>query len=186
MNPKENKDLVRRKETLFRVSYRHQSKLIQIADYKAGIIISINAMIISSVIAIIGYGVITNKLGDYGMQLIIPISLIVIFCLISLVLAIEVARPKLILKQELNDSTQKSSLLFFGVIADFTQQDYIEKLNHLLSSGDDMYEHMTIDLYYQGVILKRKFNLLVYAYHALMFGFVFSALIFLGFLVFSN
>jgi hypothetical protein len=52
----------------------------------------------------------------------------------------------------------------------------------LLNSGNDLYEHMTIDLYNQGLILKRKYNLLVYAYQVFMFGFIFSVLIFLLFL----
>ena len=41
---------------------------------------------------------------------------------------------------------------------------------------------MTIDLYNQGLVLKRKYNLLVYAYQVFMFGFILSVLIFLVFL----
>jgi len=53
------------------------------------------------------------------------------------------------------------------------------KMKELLAAGDEMYEHMTIDIYYQGLILKRKYNLLVFAYQILMWGFVVSVLIFL-------
>jgi hypothetical protein len=77
---------------------------------------------------------------------------------------------------------QKSSLLFFGVIANYTQQGYLDDMKTLLNSGNELYEHMTIDLYNQGLILKRKYNLLVYAYQIFMFGFIFSVLVFLGFL----
>ena len=52
-------------------------------------------------------------------------------------------------------------------------------MKELLAAGDEMYEHMTIDIYYQGLILKRKYNLLVFAYQILMWGFVVSVLIFL-------
>ena len=58
-------------------------------------------------------------------------------------------------------------------------------MKELMAAGDEMYEHMTIDIYYQGLILKRKYNLLVYAYQILMYGFVLSVLIFLAFLVFG-
>ena len=78
---------------------------------------------------------------------------------------------------------QKSSLLFFGVIATYTQQGYIDEMNKLLDAGNELYEHMTIDLYNQGLILKRKYNLLVYAYQIFMIGFIFSVFVFLGFLV---
>jgi len=46
------KDSKRGRETLFRATYQNQSNLIQMADNKANIIISINTMIISSIIAI--------------------------------------------------------------------------------------------------------------------------------------
>ena len=56
--------------------------------------------------------------------------------------------------------SQKSSLLFFGVIARHTQQDYLQKMKALMASDADMYEQMTIDLHNQGIILRRKYNLL--------------------------
>lgn len=55
-------------------------------------------------------------------------------------------------------------------------------MENLLDSGNEVYEHMTIDLYNQGLVLKRKYNLLVYAYQVFMFGFILSVLIFLAFL----
>lgn len=175
----------RGRETMFRVTYRHQSNLIQIADYKANIIISVSTMIISAIIAIIGYGAVSGKIEDYGPEWIIPIVLIILTCLISLIFAIEAARPKLIRNRTKEASGQKSSLLFFGVIAEFSQQAYLEKIKSLLETGDDVYEHMTIDIYYQGLILKRKYNLLRYAYWVLMYGFIVSVLTFFGFFAYA-
>ena len=176
----------RGKETLFRVTYSHQSKLIQIADYKANMIITVSAMIISAIVAIIGYGAVAGKIGDYSSRLIIPIVGIILSCLVSLIIAIQAARPKLIWAGNSGNSLKKSSLLFFGVIASHTQQAYLEKMKELLTSENDMYEHMTIDVYNQGLILKRKYNLLVYAYQVLMYGFIISVLIFLALLVFEH
>jgi hypothetical protein len=173
----------RGRETLFRATYQNQSNLIQMADNKANIIISINTMIISSIIAITGYGAVAGKINTYEYQVMIPIVLIVLSCLISVIFAIQAARPKLIKAKNKNGTTQKSSLLFFGVIANYTQQGYLDEMNKLLDAGNELYEHMTIDLYNQGLILKRKYNLLVYAYQIFMVGFIFSVLVFLGFLV---
>jgi len=177
-----NKKAERGRETLFRATYNNQSALIQMADNKANIIISINTMIISSIIAITGYGAVAGKLNTYDSQVLIPIVLIILSCLISVIFAIQAARPKLIKARNIGGSMQKSSLLFFGVIAQFSQQAYIDEMKKLLDSGSELYEHMTIDLYNQGLILKRKYNLLVYAYQVFMFGFIFSVLVFLGFL----
>ncbi len=181
-----NKKAERGRETLFRATYQNQSGLIQMADNKANIIISINTMIISSIIAITGYGAVAGKIDNYGPQMLIPIVLIILSCLISVIFAIQAARPKLIKAKNVGGTMQKSSLLFFGVIANYTQQAYLDEIRKLLESGNDLYEHMTIDLYNQGLILKRKYNLLVYAYQVFMFGFIFSVLVFLGFLAWGN
>ena len=173
----------RGRETLFRSTYQNQSNLIQMADNKANIIISINTMIISSIIAITSYGAVAGKINTYEYQVMIPIMAIVLSCLVSVIFAIQAARPKLIKAENKGGSMQKSSLLFFGVISSYTQQGYIDEMNRLLDAGNELYEHMTIDLYNQGLILKRKYNLLVYAYQIFMIGFIFSVLVFLGFLV---
>ena len=181
--PKKYKKAERGRETLFRTTYHNQSSLIQIADNKANIIISISTMIISSIIAITGYGAVAGKLDTYDAKVIVPIFMIILSCLASVIFAIQAARPKLIRARKIGGEMQKSSLLFFGVISSYSQQEYLEEMKKLLDSGTDLYEHMTIDLYNQGLILKRKYNLLVYAYQVFMFGFIFSVLVFLGFLV---
>ena len=180
-----NKQAERGRETLFRVTYKHQSSLIQIADYKANMIITVSAMVISAIVAIIGYGAVAKIIDSYEIKYVIPVILITITSLISLVLAVQAAKPKLISSKKWEESGHKSSLLFFGVIAGFSQPAYLEKMKQLLAAGDEMYEHMTIDIYYQGLILKRKYNLLVYAYQTLMYGFIFSVLLFLGILLFG-
>jgi hypothetical protein len=112
--------------------------------------------------------------------------LIILSCLVSVIFAIQAARPKLIKAKNIDGNMQKSSLLFFGVIAQHTQQDYIREMKTLIDSGDDLYEHMTIDIYNQGLILKRKYNLLVYAYQVFMFGFILSVAVFLLYLAFGT
>ncbi len=171
------------RETLFRVAYRNQIALIQIADNKANIIISINAMIISSVIAVSGYGIVADKIVYDKANIIIPITFILLSCLVSAIFAIQAAKPKLIRSSALDENKGKSSLLFFGVISAFTQDQYLQRMNTLLSSDQDIYDTMTIDLYNQGLILTRKYSLLAKAYRIFMFGFILSVWVFLTFLV---
>lgn len=168
----------RAKETLFRVSYQHQSKLIQIADYKANMIISLSTMIISALIAIIGYGAVSGRGIEFNSKFFIPVVGIVLFSLVALIFAIQAARPKLLMTRNSETNTQKSSLLFFGVIARHTQHEYLEKMKSLIGSDTEMYEQMTIDLHNQGIILRRKYNLLVYAYQVLKYGFLINVVLF--------
>ena len=174
----------RGRETLFRATYQNQSNLIQMADNKANIIISINTMIISSIIAISGYGVVAGKVDTMDTRVVIPLVLIILSCLISVIFAIQAARPKVLSARAEGDEMQKSSLLFFGVISQHTQQSYLREMKTLLDSDLELYEHMTIDIYNQGLILKRKYSLLAFAYQVFMFGFIFSVVVFLGFLAF--
>ena len=181
--PIRTKQAERSRETLFRVAYQHQSKLIQIADYKANMNISLCTMIISAIIAIIGYGVVSGKIPEFNSRLLIPIVGIVISCLISMMFAIQAARPKLMYIDPEGDPARKTSLLFFGTIARHSQQSYLDRMRELLTSEKDIYENMTIDLHNQGVILKRKYNLLLYSYQVLMYGFMVSVVIFLALLL---
>ncbi len=171
------------RETLFRVAYRNQITLIQIADNKANIIISINAMIISTVIAISGYGAVSHRMEYDKINIIIPIAFILVSCLVSAIFAIQAAKPKLIRPMALDTNKEKASLLFFGTISRYTQEQYLQRMNELLSVDQNIYDTMTIDLYNQGLILSRKYALLNRAYRIFMFGFILSVWVFLTFLV---
>jgi hypothetical protein len=175
----------RERETLFRTTYRNQTNLRQIIDNKANIIISINTVIISSLIAITGYGIIADQMDLYRFNIIVPMIIIVLSCLSSAILAILAAQPKIIETHLKPNLSEKQSLLFFGVIAEYSQKEYIEKMEELLHSRKDIYEQMLIDLYGQGVILKQKYNLLGYAYQVNMYGFGLGVLAFLIFLLFN-
>ena len=169
----------RGKETLFRVSYQHQGQLIQNADYKANLIISISTTIISAIIAIIGYGAVTGTSTRFGYFVLVPILIIVLSCLVALIFSVHAARPKIIFPPSNRPDQPKSSLLFFRTIASHSQPDYIDKMKVLLKSEEDIFEQMTIDLYNQGVVLKIKYDLLRSAYSVLLFGFIAGVVSFL-------
>ncbi len=168
------------RETLFRVTYRNHTSLRQIVDSKANMVISINTLIISSIIAISGYGMVSNKM-DFYMINVIPIAIIIIFCLTSAVLAIFAANPKFA-KPNLRRFENKQSLLFFGEIAEHSQEEFLHKMELLLDSRDEIYKNMIIDLHCQGIILNYKFRYISYAYKILMLGFGLGVFFFLVFL----
>ena len=168
------------RETLFRVTYRNQTSLRQIVDNKANIVISINTLIISSIIAISGYGIVSDKMGLY-LENLIPISIIVISCFTSAIFASLAANPKFV-KLDPKKLEDKHSLLFFGEIANHSQKEYIHKMEEMLTSRNEIYKNMIIDLHSQGIILKYKFNYVSYAYRILMLGFGLGVIFFLIFL----
>jgi len=174
-----HKKEARSRETLFRVTYQHQGQLIQVADYKANLIISISTMIISGIIALIGFGFASGTGEKYGYLLVVPVVVIVLSCVIALVYAILAARPKFVYPNSRIKTENRSSLLFFRSIATYSQSDYLARMKDLLDNEDEIYEQMTIDLYNQGIVLKRKYDLLRIAYTILMYGFIASVIAFL-------
>jgi hypothetical protein len=180
-DPSENKrnKSNRERETLFRCAYKNQTNLRQIIDNKANIIISINTLFLSSIIAISGFGIITEHMDLQSFNA-IPLIIIVLSSLASAILAILSAMPKLIKQKNLSDPVRKQSLIFFGEIVGYSQKEYTAKMEDLLKSKKEIYEHMIIDIYNQGLVLKNKYNLLSYAYKVLMYGFAFGVI---GFLI---
>ena len=160
----------RGKETLFRVTFRNQINLISIADNKANMIISLNAILISLIIAVFGSGISIQGVPFMDKYiLVIPFTILMISCLASAILAIIAAKPHII-KTPDGITNPKLSLLFFGNFYKKTLDEYLEDMTSLLSSRDTIYEHLTIDIYNQGKILNRKYKLLGNSYSIFMFG----------------
>ena len=178
----------RGKETLFRVTFNNQINHIKIADNKAHIIITINTIVISVLIGLSGYG--TLKEGNFfeSVNTILPVTLIILTCLLSVVFAIQAARPMIIKENDnsLLESKLKNSLLFFGTIQDKTLETYITEMDELINSKESIYHTMEVEIYHQGKVLYRKYKLLNIAYRVFMYGFVFSVLIFLAIFLFSS
>ncbi|MBR9999268.1 MAG: metal-dependent phosphohydrolase [Cyclobacteriaceae bacterium] len=178
----------RGKETLFRVTFRNQINHIQIADNKANMIITINSLIITVLIGLSGYSTISTGNLFNQINIIIPVTLIILTCLLSVVFAIQAARPKIIRNKKTNplDLKSKTSLLFFGTISNKSLDDYMNEMDNLINSKSSIYHTMVIDIYNQGKVLNRKYTLLSIAYQIFMYGFVFSVLTFLVIFLFSS
>lgn len=169
------------RQTLFRVTYRTQINLIRIADNKANMIMGINAMIITILMGIISTQMIfSTETINGGMILIVPVVLIMVTSLLTAIFAILAALPRLIMPNKTNiHEHEKTSLLFFENIWDMTSEDYIQKMETLLDSSPDIYQHMIIDIHNQAKVLHRKYKLLRIAYVIFMIGFITSVLSFL-------
>jgi len=75
-------------ETMFRTSYRTHIDMSSLADSKANIMISINGLIMSILIASISPKIDTNA------WLLLPTSVLLLGCLLSMVFAVLAARPR--------------------------------------------------------------------------------------------
>lgn len=169
------KNLTRGVETMFRTSYRVHMDLSSLADTKANIMISINGIIISIIIASISPKIDTNP------WLLIPTSVLLLACLASIVFAVLSARPRVSSEQVTLDDVRgrRANILFFGHFVSLSRDEYVEGMTELLVQPEELYAQMMRDIYGLGNVLQRKFALLRISYTIFMFGLSIGILLFI-------
>ena len=163
-------------ETMFRTLYQTHNALTALADNKANIMISINGIIISILIASIAPGLAGSP------WLMIPTSVLLLGCLTSLVFAVLAARPRISRTTISAEDARsgKANILFFGNFVGIAQEDYVEGMQALLRNTDLVYVNMIRDIHSLGGALERKFRLLRISYTAFMIGLVVGVLLLLA------
>ena len=163
-------------ETMFRSAYRVQMELTSLADNKANMMISINGIIISIIIAAVA-----PKL-DSNPWLLIPSTVMLVGTLSSIIYAILAARPRVssthITLEDLEHS--KGNILFFGNFANLEKEHFTEGMLELMQDKQVLYETMIHNIYDLGLVLKKKFALLKVAYTAFMLALILGVLSFIG------
>jgi hypothetical protein len=137
-------------------------------------------MIISVLIGMIGTQMIFSVEGIEGnLTLILPILLIIVTALFTALFAIRAAQPHIISSKKVKaGENKKASLLFFENIWNMSTEEYIDKMETLLDSPQDLYQNMIIDTHNQAKVLHRKYRLLSIAYVIFKYGYVISILVF--------
>ena len=161
-------------ETLFRTAYRTHLDLSGLADAKANIMISINGVMMSVVIAGVSPAMDTNP------WLVRPVSVLLGVCALSLVLAILAARPRVRRQTVTLDDVRsnRSTLLFFGTFANLSSEEFEEGMVEMMQEGDRIYRNMIRDLHGLGSVLMRKYSMLRYSYTVFMVGLIVSVVLF--------
>ncbi|NMH27592.1 Pycsar system effector family protein [Flavobacterium silvaticum] len=159
-------------ETLFRVTLNNHTQLSQIADSKANILLSVNAIIIS-----ISLSTLIPKLDSPGnAHLVMPTFLMVLFSVVSIIFAILSTRPKVHrYKYDRKDIEKRSvNLLFFGNFNEIPMKEYISAMEEMLEDADYLHQALIKDLYLLGKVLDRKYKLLRITYNIFMIGIIVS------------
>lgn len=161
----------RGKETLFRVAARNQIELIAIADNKANIIVGINAVIISVIVALVGASLtVEDFILIDQVQITAPFGVLLIFSLVSCIMAILAAKP--IIVRAKRDGQPANSVVLFSTTGPMELEEYIRMMHQILQDRVQTYDQLIIEMYANGQVLRRKYGLLNIAYMLLMGGFV--------------
>ncbi len=163
-------------ETMFRVALRNHITLSDIADTKANILLSVNAIIISVALSNL-LPKLDNPSNSY---LIYPTLIFLAFTVASIVLSVLATRPNVTKGQFTKDdvANKKVNLLFFGNFHQMGLNDFEWAMGEMMKDKDYLYGSLTKDLYFLGLVLNRKYNLLRTTYTVFMIGIVISVISF--------
>jgi Family of unknown function (DUF5706) len=161
-------------ETMYRTTYRTHTNLSAMADSKANLMLSVNAIVISILVSNL-----LPKLTENRM-LIVPTVLLTATCLGSMVYATLSTRPKVTEGKVTREAIKqrKANLLFFGNFHSMPLEEFQWGVNEMLKDSDFLYSSMSRDLYFLGIVLAKKYRYLSICYNIFMYGLIISVLAF--------
>jgi len=163
-------------QSLYRTQLRNHIKLSDIADTKANILLSVNAIIISLLLANL-----IPKLGSpNNSYLIYPTVIFVVFSIASMIMSVLATRPKIENTKvvDVDIEEKNKNYLFFGNFHSMQPQAFKEKMREIIESKQTIYDSLSLDLYYLGKVLKTKYQLLRWTYTVFMIGIILSVIAF--------
>lgn len=163
-------------ETMYRVTLKNHIKLSDIADTKANILLSVNAIILSLALSNL-FPKLDKEDNHY---LILPTIVFLITAVVSIIFAVLSTRPKVtsgtFSEQDVKD--KKVNLLFFGNFHKMPLEVFDEGMFTLMEDKEYLYKSLNKDLYFLGVVLAKKYKLLRLTYTVFMIGIIVSVISF--------
>ncbi|MEL0651413.1 Pycsar system effector family protein [Algibacter sp. TI.3.09] len=164
-------------ETMFRVTLKNHITLSNIADTKANILLSVNAIIVSLVLSNLA-SKLDKPSNDY---LITPTIIFIMFTVASIILSIMATRPNVTRGEFTKEdvANKKVNLLFFGNFHKMSLQDFEWAMGEMMQDRDYLYSSMKKDLYFLGLVLDKKYKILRLTYTVFMIGIIVSVIAFI-------
>ncbi len=169
-------------QTMLRLTSSNHIQLSEMADSKANILISVNAIIISVILSVL-----FRKLAD-DPYLTIPTMIFLLSAVTTIVLAIMATRPKVNAGtfNEEDVINKKTNLLFFGNFHRMRYDEYSSAMKVMMTDANYLYSSMLQDIYNLGTVLGKKYKLLRIAYTIFMVGIIVSVVAFAVAVVWSG
>jgi len=163
-------------ETMCRALLQNHSTLSTIADTKAYVLLSVNAIMISLVLFVL-----LPKLDNFSNQyLIVPTIIFIIFTVVTIVLSVIATLPSVTERKSSKKDVKakKGSLLFFGNFHKMSFPEFECEMGELMKDQVYLYSSMIEDLYFLGQVLHRKQKFLRSTYLVFIVGIIISVLAF--------
>lgn len=161
-------------QTMLRLTSSNHIQLSEMADSKANILISVNAIIISVILSVLLRKLQTDP------YLTIPTITFLAFSVVTIVVAILATRPKLNTGtfEDEDIVNKKTNLLFFGNFHKMSYQQYETAMRTMMKDSDYLYTSIVQDIFHLGQVLGKKYRLIRLAYNIFMLGIIASVVAF--------
>jgi len=161
-------------QMMFKTALRNHIDLSNLADNKANIMLSVNALIVTVAVPM------AVSYIDDNLILAIPVASLLITCLISMIYATLATRPIKMSGYTSIDTIQKgaSNLFFFGNFYKMSFEEYQEGMEQIIGDEESLDNTIQRDLFFLGKSLGRKYYQLRICYNVFMVGVVISVLCF--------
>lgn len=172
----------RNAQIMFRTALRNHMDLSSLADNKANIMLSVNALIVTIAVPMAA-GYVTD-----APHLMAPVIVLLLTCLCSMIFATLATRPAAMSGYTSGDEVRegKANLFFFGNFYRMNVEAYFKGMDELIAQGHNLESAIKRDLFFLGKSLGRKYNQLRICYSLFMIGVILSVIMFgISYLVFN-
>lgn len=161
-------------QTMLRLTSQNHLRLSEMADRKANILISVNAIIISVILSVL-----LRKLSTET-YLIIPTIIFLLSAVVTIVISILATRPQVTSGSFTMEGVKekKINLLFFGNFYKTTYEKYDAAMREMMLDTDYLYGSLIKDIFNLGEVLGKKYKLIRMAYNVFMIGIIVSVIAF--------
>ncbi|GJM36504.1 MAG: hypothetical protein DHS20C18_55050 [Saprospiraceae bacterium] len=161
-------------QMMFKTALRNHLDLSNLADNKANIMLSVNALIITIAMPMAATYVQANPF------MLVPTISLLISCLASMIFATLATRPIKMTgyTDEEKIKTRKSNLFFFGNFYNMDFDAYQTGMQIIINDEKNLENSIMRDLYFLGLSLGKKYRQLRICYNVFMVGVIITVIIF--------
>ena len=171
MSNKANKHFSKDILNIIRTTMRNSIELTHIADNKANVLLSLNALMITFLIPLtIPY---FDMIVEYRLS--VPLVMLVLTCLTTIYMAALVLRPaKFSHNQKALKRGNYVSPFFFGNFYKMDKEEFNLYMQGALSNKEQIRDHLSDDLHFIGTRLGKKLELIRIAFGVFLIGLIIS------------
>ncbi len=164
---KDDKKISKEILNIIRTTMRNNIVMTNIADNKANVLLSVNALMLAFLIPLILRQI--SLITEY--HLYIPLFILVCSCLVTIYLASLVLKPsKFFEKQKELKEGKYISPFFFGNYYKMNREEFRAYIDTAIYDKAQLKNHITEDLHYVGIRLGHKLTLIRKAFNIFFIG----------------